>query len=102
VGSPEPSLASQEDVEASLERDRALTSRALRQREEIVNARQRFELRREKIYLGLELIVLAIAVLLAVVLWVRGKEAVSLVFLGGGASFGGLAALLHHRSGSTP
>jgi hypothetical protein len=89
---PQPQKRSREDVEASLELDRALISRALREREEIANARQQFELQREKVYLWLELVVISILVLLAVLLWIRGSGTLSLFLLGGGASFGGLTA----------
>jgi len=98
--SPEFDLASQEDVDASLERDRALTSRALRQREEIANAHLRFRLWREKVYLGFEVLAFTLPFVLAAWLWLSGDETIAVVLLGGGAGFGGLAALLHRRGGA--
>lgn len=60
-------LASPEECQRSEERDRALVSRARRRREEVAANRARFELTRDKIVFGFQLVSAAIALSAAVI-----------------------------------
>jgi hypothetical protein len=101
-----PQLDTPEQVKRSLEEDYALGVRARRVQEEnvaltgeVTVERERFELKRDKIYLSLELIVIAIVLAIALLLLINGHGQLTLAVLGGSAGFGGIATLLHHRRG---
>jgi hypothetical protein len=95
-------LGTPEKLVQALNTEYLLGVRALRLQEEnkveegsIENDRRRFELARNKTYLALEVVVALALLTIALILAVDGHGALSLVPLGGGVGFGGLAALLH-------
>ena len=47
--------------------------------------RERFDLRRQKIYLAVELVTAALTLAIAVTCWFKGEVFLALAFLGGGA-----------------
>jgi hypothetical protein len=82
--------------------DYALGVRARRKQEEnkaregeIKNDQAQFALRREKVYLAVELIVVALLLVIAVASFIAGQHGIAGVALGGGVGLSGLVAVLH-------
>jgi hypothetical protein len=80
-----------------------LTAEAKREQEQnvaergrIFNERARFELAREKLYLGLGLLLVALLMSAAIVLWASGQED-SALYLLGSSGIGGVALYLIGR-----
>ena len=92
-------LYDSEEIGRSIERDQALIVRTRRQREEIATDRDRFELTRDKIYLGVELISASVVLVSALSLCLVGHFFWGLTLLGGGG--GGLGWLLRKRGGGS-
>lgn len=97
-----PQLETPEQVRRSLQRDYALGIRARRiqeenraRGEEVAADRARFDLVREEVTFGLEVLVVVAILLIAVFLYIDGNTVLALLVLGGGAGFRGLAATLH-------
>ena len=89
-------MGTPEQRRSSEEVDRALVSRALREREEVATRRARSEHNRARIVFVFELVLAVVVCLLAVgVLW-REPELMPLFLLGGGG-LGGVATLLRRR-----
>jgi hypothetical protein len=102
---PAASLSTPEDVKRSLEADYALGIRALREKaenaarsDEVKVDRERFDLRRQKVYLAVELLVIAAALFVAASCWHHGESPTALLALGAGAGWGGIAGYVRHRS----
>ena len=91
-----PPLETPEQVKRSEERDQALSGRARRELEEVVADRARFELSRDRIVFGFELILVAVAVAVGTVALVRDPELMPLVLLSGGG-IGGVAAMVRRK-----
>lgn len=97
-------LASQKEVQRSIERDLALTIRAKREQEENVveegrvkNARSRFELTRDQILFGLKLAVTMFCMIALAVFAFTNAEPVKLLLSGGG-TVAGIISLLFRSS----
>lgn len=94
---PALSLQTPDQVRQAEERDRALTRRARRRREEVAAERARFELTRDKIVFGFELVLTAIVVAVTLVLSALNSSLVPAVLLSGGG-VGCFATLTRRRS----
>lgn len=82
-----PRLETPNQFRRSEARDRALTLRARREREEVAVRRDSFELTRDKVVFGFEL-ALAVAVVAAVVVLLVGNpDLLPVVLLGGGLGY---------------
>jgi hypothetical protein len=92
-----PLLETPEQVRRSIERDQALCIRAQREREKIAVERDRFELTRDRVYLGVELVLLVIVLLVAAGLWLTAHETAALYLLGSGGIGGGVGLLVRRR-----
>jgi len=88
-------LETPEQIRLSVERDQALSIRAQRQREQTAVERDRFELSRDKIYLAVELVVIALLLVIAAISSIAGQREIAGVALGGGVGLSGLVAVLH-------
>jgi hypothetical protein len=93
-----PRLETPDQVRRSEERDRALARRAWRKREEVSAERARFELARDRIVFGLQLILAAIGFLAVAVALVRDPDPMWLTLIGGGW-IGGAVAIKRRRPG---
>lgn len=93
-----PQLETREQVQHSLDRDRALGIRALRRQEETKARRADFELTRDKLYLVVELITILILLIVSVASFLTGRSELALGTLGGGVGLSGLIAILHRPS----
>jgi hypothetical protein len=94
---PELSLGTPDGVRRAEERDRALTARARRRREEIAAERAHFELTRDRITFGVELALGAAMLTVALVLSLLDPSLLPAVLLSGGGS-GWLATRSRRRS----
>lgn len=98
-------LSSPEQVQASIERDLALTVKAKREQEENVaeegrvkNARSRFELTRDQIVFGIKLAVTMLFMIGLVVFALTNPEPVKLLVSGGGMVIGIVSLLFRSSS----
>jgi hypothetical protein len=96
-----PRLETPEQVRRSEERDQALARRAQREREEIAVDRARFELTRDKIVFGLEMVVATLVVVAGLVAALRDPGTLPLLLLGGGG-LGGVVAFFRRSRAATP
>lgn len=92
-----PPLETPEQVARSIERDQAFSVRTRRQREQTALERDRFELTRDKIIFGSELIGAVIALIVLVVLLAFNPELLPITLLSGGG-LGGMGILLRKPS----
>jgi hypothetical protein len=78
-------LETPEQVARSIERDRALSIRARREREQTSSERDRFELTRDKIVFGLQAGLAIVVLAAALIILVINPELIPVTVLGGGA-----------------
>lgn len=91
-----PQLETPEQISLSVERDQALRVQAQRERDEIAVERDRFELDRDKVVFGFELIGAVLALIVLAALSVFNPELLPITLLSGG-SLGGVGILLRKR-----
>lgn len=92
-----PQLETPEECRRAEERDRALTKRAKRREAEAVADRARFELTRDKVVFGFELVVAGIVLIAAVRGMAFNPELIPVALLSGGG-VGGSVALLKRKA----
>lgn len=95
-----PQLETPEQIARSIERDQALSIQARRRREQTAAERDQFELTRDRIYLGVELVVIVLLLVIAVASLIAGQHGIAGVALGGGVGLSGLVAVLHRPAKS--
>jgi hypothetical protein len=92
-----PPLETPEDCRRAEERDQALTVRAKRREAEAAAERARFELMRDKVTFGVELVVALITFIAAAVVLAFNPELIPVALLSGGG-MGWLVAFLKRKS----
>ncbi len=93
-----PSLDASEQIQFSIRREQALIVRAKREREQVAVERDHFELTKDKIAFGFELLLAVIAVVAVLIVLVANPDLIPGSLLGGGILGGGIG-LLRSREG---
>jgi hypothetical protein len=103
---PAPPLGTDEQIEHSHKFNdarehcaRARIVEAEAEAVEIENSRSRFRLVREKIHLGLGVVLFASLIVAAICLFVLGERAGAAYLLGGGSGIGGIGAVMRRTQG---
>lgn len=92
-----PPLETPENCRLAEERDKALTRRAKRREAEAIADRARFELARDKVVFGIELIVSLTVLVAAAVVLALNPELIPVAFLSGGG-IGGVAVFRKRKT----